>query len=70
MVRKPDFYLSEDEETGEKKPVGWGFLTDEGWRRLQGSDAEDDDDEEEGSDFEGERKCDCWANDDSICRDG
>ena len=55
VVRKPDFYLSEDEETGEKKPAGWGFLTDDGWRRLQGSDGEDDDEEEEGSDFAEER---------------
>ena len=54
-MRKPDFYLSEDEETGEKKPAGWGFLTDDGWRRLQGSDGEDDDEEEEGSDFAEER---------------
>jgi hypothetical protein len=43
IVRKPDFYESEDEETGAKKPCGWQFLTDEGWRKGQ-----DDDDEEDG----------------------
>jgi hypothetical protein len=58
IVRKPDFYLSEDEETHEKKPCGWEFLTDEGWRKLQGGeDGEDEEEEEEESDFEDECKC-------------
>lgn len=53
LVRKPDFYLSEDEETGEKKPSGWTFLTDEGWRKMQGGEGEEEEEEgEEESDFE------------------
>jgi hypothetical protein len=58
-VRKPDFYLSEDEETGEKKPSGWTFLTDEGWRKMQGGEGEEEEEEgEEESDFEDDsEKC-------------
>ena len=37
IVRADNFYLSDDEEDGGKKPVGWGFLTDEGWKKIEGA---------------------------------
>jgi hypothetical protein len=40
----PSFTAAADPDTGEKKPAGWTFLTDEGWRGLGGEEDEEEDD--------------------------
>ena len=53
-MRSDSFYLDEDPDTGEKKPAGWAFLTDEGWKEADGVDGEDAEESEEESAFTAE----------------
>ena len=59
------FHYNADPDTGEKKPAGWTFLTDEGWRGMGGDEDEDEEDEsEEESEFEAESEEDDDDDDD------
>jgi nucleosome binding factor SPN SPT16 subunit len=54
VIRTDEFYLSHDPDTGERKPVGWAFLTDAGWKEAGGGGDEEESESEEESAYEGE----------------